>query len=134
MQKIEAIESFLKETATFYLATVSGNKPKCRPIGFHILQNDKIYFGIGTFKNVYQQLQENPYVEICACKGSKFLRYYGKAVFEDNEKIAKVALERSPGLQKIYNEDTGHKLGIFHLEEAVVEFHLMSKLEESYSV
>lgn len=133
-QRIEEIENFLKGTPTFCLATINDNKPKCRPIGFHILQNGKVYFGVGTFKDVYQQLQINPYAEICACNGGRFLRYYGKAVFEDNEEIAQAALEKSPGLQKIYNTHTGHKLGIFHLEEAVAEFHVMSKLEKSYSV
>lgn len=132
--KIETIENFLREVPTFYLATVSDNKPKCRPIGFHLLQNGKIYFGVGTFKDVYKQLEMNPYAEICACKGGKFLRYYGKVVFEDNDTIAEAVLEKSPGLTKLYNESSGHKLGIFHLEEAVAEFHVMSKLESSYSL
>ncbi len=132
--KIETVENFLREVPTFYLATVSDNKPKCRPIGFHLLQNGKIYFGVGTFKDVYKQLEMNPYAEICACRGGKFLRYYGKVVFEDNDTIAEAVLEKSPGLKKLYNESSGHKLGIFHLEEAVAEFHVMSKLESSYSL
>lgn len=124
----------MKEVPTFYLATISDNRPKCRPIGFHMLQNGKIYFGVGTFKDVYKQLEKNPYAEICACKGGRFLRYYGKAVFEDNETMAEAVFERSPGLKNFYNEATGHKLGIFHLEEATAEFHVMSKLESSYSL
>lgn len=132
--KIETVENFLKEVPTFYLTTINDNRPKCRPIGFHMLQNGKIYFGVGTFKDVYKQLEKNPYAEICACKGGRFLRYYGKAVFEDNETIAEEVLERSPGLKNFYNEATGHKLGIFHLEEATAEFHVMSKLESSYSL
>lgn len=132
--KIETVENFLKEVPTFYLTTISDNRPKCRPIGFHMLQNGKIYFGVGTFKDVYKQLEKNPYAEICACKGGRFLRYYGKAVFEDNETIAEEVLERSPGLKNFYNEATGHKLGIFHLEEATAEFHVMSKLESYYSL
>ena len=80
--KIETVENFLKEVPTFYLTTISDNRPKCRPIGFHMLQNGKIYFGVGTFKDVYKQLEKNPYAEICACKGGRFLRYYGKAVFD----------------------------------------------------
>lgn len=43
-------------------------------------------------------------------------------------------LEKPPGLKRIYNEETGHKLGVFRLEEASAEFHLMSKLEDAYSV
>lgn len=125
---------FLKRSTYFFLTTVDGNKPKCRPIGFHLLKDEKIYFGVGTFKDVYRQMTENPYVEICACKGGKFIRYYGKAIFEDNDKIARSVLEKSPGLKKIYNEESGHQLGIFHLEDVKVEFHVMSKLIETYSI
>jgi hypothetical protein len=44
----------------FYFATVDGNKPKCRPLGFQILHEDKIYFGVGDFKEVYKQIKANP--------------------------------------------------------------------------
>lgn len=133
MNDIKIIEDFLSELPNFYLATTDGNQPKCRPIGFHLLKDDKIYFGVGTFKNVYKQMQENPYVEICACKDGKFLRYYGKAVFENDNVIADSVLEKSPSLKKVYNNETGHKLGIFHLENAKAELHIMSKLKETYS-
>ena len=133
MNDIKIIEDFLSEVPTFYLATTDGNQPKCRPIGFHLLKDDKIYFGVGTFKDVYKQMEANPYVEICACKGGKFLRYWGKAIFEDDDVIADSVFEKSPGLKKIYNNETGHRLGIFHLENAKAEFHIMSKLKETYS-
>ena len=129
MRKIEEIENFLLETPVFYLATIDENRPKCRPIGFHLLRGAHIYFGVGTFKDVYKQLMKNPYAEICACKGARFLRYYGRAVFETDDAIAKAVLENSPNLQKIYNEQTGYRLGIFHLEEAKAEFHRMAELE-----
>lgn len=133
MNELEIINNFLTEAHIFYLSTVENNKPKCRPIGFHKLQNGNIYFAVGTFKEVYKQLQKNQYVEICACKGSEFLRYYGKAVFEENESMAVEILENSPGLQKIYNSTTGHKLGVFHLEDSIAEFHVMSKLKTTFN-
>lgn len=132
MDRIQIIDNFLSETSVFYLTTVDCDKPRCRPIGFHLLKDDKLYFGVGTFKDVYAQMQVNPNVEICASKGGKFLRYYGKAVFETNDIIANDILSRSPSLSKIYNDSTGHKLGIFHLENAIGEIHVMSKLVETY--
>lgn len=74
MDDIRIVEKFLKEVPVFYLSTVDDKQPKCRPIGFHLLKDDKLYFGVGTFKNVYKQMQNNPYVEICACKNGEFLR------------------------------------------------------------
>ena len=58
MRKIEEIENFLRETPVFYLATIDENRPKCRPIGFHLLRGAHIYFGVGTFKDVYKQLMK----------------------------------------------------------------------------
>lgn len=72
MHHLEEIEAFLKEVPTFYLATVQDGRPKCRPIGFHLFQDGRIYFGVGTFKEVYKQLEKEPYAEICACKSGNF--------------------------------------------------------------
>ena len=60
----ERIDEFMNEAGVFFLATVDGDKPKNRPLGFHLLKDGKLYFGVGNFKDVYKQMQENPYVEI----------------------------------------------------------------------
>ena len=130
---IRKVEQFLNESPVFYLTTINGDKPKCRPLGLHLLIEDKIYFGIGTFKDVYSQMQINPNVEICVCRDKEFLRYYGKAVFETDDKIANIAVESAPFLKQIYNETTGKKLAMFHLEEATAEFRSMMEIQESYS-
>lgn len=130
---IKKVEEFLKGSPVFYLTTIDGNKPKCRPLGLHLLLEDKLYFGVGTFKDVYAQMQVNPNVEICICKDSEFLRYYGKAVFETDDRIANIAIKFSPFLQKIYNESTGKKLAMFRLEEATAEFRSMTGIQEAYS-
>ena len=130
---IQKVEQYLKDAGVFYLSTTDGNKPKCRPLGLHLLLEDKIYFGVGSFKDVYAQIQNNPYVEICACKDREFLRYYGKAVFEADDKIADMVLASAPHLQQIYNETTGNRLAMFHLEESTAEFRSMMEVRESYT-
>lgn len=130
---ITKVEEFLKEAPVFYLSTTDGDKPKCRPLGLHLLIDDKLYFGIGSFKSVYAQMQANPYVEICVSKDREFMRYYGKAVFETDDKIANNAIASAPFLQQIYNETTSKKLAMFHLEEATAEFCSMTGILESYS-
>lgn len=132
MNAIEKVENYLKNVPVFYLSTTDGNQPKCRPLGLQALIGDKIYFAVGTFKDVYAQMQANPLVEICASTSDGFLRYYGKAVFEEDYTIATELLEQAPYLKSIYNDDTGYKLGVFHLEEATAEFRSMLKVEESY--
>ena len=72
-------------------------------------------------------------LRFCAAVGNAFLRYYGKAVFEDDYTIANKVLANAPALQKIYNDETGYKLGIFHLENATAEFRNMLEVKERYN-
>jgi uncharacterized pyridoxamine 5'-phosphate oxidase family protein len=113
------INDFLNEAGVFFLATEDGDQPKLRPLGAHLEMDGKILFGVGNFKDVYRQMQENPKVEIVACKqGGHWLRYTGTASFETDEKYAEMMLDAAPNLRNIYNEKTGYKLAVFHLEQA----------------
>ena len=56
MTNIEKVNQFLDEAKIFYFLTTDGDKPKGRPFGFHMLDDGKLYFGCGTFKNVFSQL------------------------------------------------------------------------------
>ncbi|MBR3645765.1 MAG: pyridoxamine 5'-phosphate oxidase family protein [Lachnospiraceae bacterium] len=123
------ISDFLNETGVFFLATVDGDQPKLRPLGLHIELDGKVMFGIGDFKDVYRQLIANPKCEIVAAKqDGHWMRYTGTAVFETDEKYAQVALEGAPHLKNIYNDETGHKMMMFHLEDATaVEIAVMGE-------
>lgn len=133
MKPIEKVNDFLTQAGTFYLTTVDGDKPKCRPVAFHMLDGDRLYFGIGDFKAVYRQMQGSPHVEFCAADSKGFLRYFGKAVFEADDTIAQQVLAAAPAMQKIYNSATGYRLAIFHLENATAEFRNMLAVQESYT-
>ena len=87
MSDIAKIDEILTKAEVFYLATVNGDKPKVRPLGFHLLFEDKIYFGVGTFKEVYKQLEANQNVEIAAWDGEHFLRYYGTVDLTKNQEM-----------------------------------------------
>lgn len=116
---MSVINDFLTEAGVFYLSTVNGVQPKCRPLGMHLEVDDKILFGVGDFKDVFRQINRNTRVEIVACKpDGHWLRYTGRAVFESDDKYAELALESSPQLREIYNDETGYNLKMFHLEKA----------------
>ena len=113
------INDFLTEAGTFFLASADGDQPKVRPLGAHFEMDGKVLFGIGDFKDVYKQLCANPKTEIVACKpDGHWLRYTGKAVFETDEKYANAMLDGAPHLRSIYNEETGNKMMVFHIEDA----------------
>ena len=116
---MSVINDFLTEAGVFYLSTVNGVQPKCRPLGLHLEVDDKILFGVGDFKDVFRQINRNKRVEIVACKpDGHWLRYTGRVVFETDDKYAELALEASPELREIYNDETGYYLKMFHLEKA----------------
>ncbi len=113
------VNDFLNETGTFFLATADGDQPHLRPLGLHLEMDGKVLFGIGDFKAVYRQLTANPKCEIAALKpNGHWLRYTGTAVFEEDPKYAEAALEAMPRLRDIYNETTGNRMMVFHLEDA----------------
>lgn len=115
MTGAEKVNEFLNEAGVWYFLTTDGNRPKGRPFRFHMLQDDKVYFGTGTFKNVYRQMVQNNHVEVLAVRGNEFLRYDGDVVFEEDETLAEAVLSNAPAMQKVYNDETGFKLGMFHL-------------------
>jgi len=130
MNNYEKVNEYLEKAKIFYVSTVNGDKPKCRPFSFKIMYEGKLYFGVGTFKDCYKQLMENPNIEIVASDGQGFLRYYGKAKFVENEDLFKKSCEEAPYIPKMYNDETGHKLGMFYLEDATAEFRSLMGIEE----
>ncbi|WP_405303616.1 pyridoxamine 5'-phosphate oxidase family protein [Methanobrevibacter sp.] len=131
MSEIAKIDEFLTRAEVFYLATVNGDKPKVRPLGFHLLFEDKIYFGVGTFKEVYKQLEANQNVEIAAWDGEHFLRYYGVADLSKNEAVVQKAFELMPEIKEAY-EANGWEMGVFYLDDATAEIRNMFAVEETY--
>jgi uncharacterized pyridoxamine 5'-phosphate oxidase family protein len=113
------VNDYLNETGVFFLATADGDQPRLRPLGAHLEMDGKVMFGVGDFKDVYRQLQANPKVEVVACKqDGHWMRYTGTAVFETDYKYAETILDAMPNLRGIYNDETGHKMAVFHLENA----------------
>jgi uncharacterized pyridoxamine 5'-phosphate oxidase family protein len=79
-------------------------------------------------------MTKNRHVEVLAVKGGEFLRYDGDVVFEETDDLAKSALAAAPAMQKIYNDQTGYKLGMFHLENGHAEICNPMKTVEEFDV
>ena len=63
---MEEVEKFLKESETYYLATVEGDQPRVRPFGTAHIFEGKLYIQTGKKKDVSKQLHANPKAELCA--------------------------------------------------------------------
>ena len=133
MSNVAKVCEFLDKAKVFYFLTTDGDQPKGRPFGFRLLDGDKLYFGCGTFKNVFRQLTSNPKVEILAVAGNEFMRYDGKAkVVKDEALLAKVR-EASPQLMAMYDKN-GWEMGLFYLENGHAEIRGMMELKEEFDV
>ena len=133
MTNAEKVHEFLNRSKTFFFLTTDGEQPKGRPFGFHLLIGDTLYFGCGTFKNVFRQLTANPHVEVLAMDGGEFLRYDGKArVVRDTELLDKVR-EAMPQIMALYDQN-GWEMGLFRLEDGHAEIRGMMDLKEEFDV
>jgi uncharacterized pyridoxamine 5'-phosphate oxidase family protein len=115
---------FLNANRPFYMATVEeGGIPRVRPMGFVMEHEGKLWFGMGTHKNVYKQLKANPKVEITttASPSNDWLRISAEAVFDTRPELFKAALEVMPHLREIYPEG-GPTMGICKLEKGEAIF------------
>jgi uncharacterized pyridoxamine 5'-phosphate oxidase family protein len=122
---MKKVIDFLTEAKVFYFATVDGNKPKVRPFGFFMEYSGKLYFGMGTHKDVWKQVNANPQVEICALKPTEdqaWVRIYGKAVIESDPAVQAAAFEKAPFLKTIYNDQSGLKMGLLWIDQGKADF------------
>ena len=133
MSDIQKVDEFITEAGVFFLASIDGDQAKCRPLGFQMLENDKIYFGVGSFKEVWKQIKENPKIEIVALNETKdkFLRYYGTAKADPNPELVEKTFELMPEIGEIYKEN-GWEMAMFYLDDATAEFRNMMAIEEKY--
>ena len=133
MSNAAKVHKFLNNAKLFYFLTTDGAQPKGRPFGFQMLVDDVLYFGCGTFKNVFQQLTANPKVEVLAVNGGEFLRYDGEAtVVKDDALLAKVR-EAIPQIMDLYDKN-GWEMGLFYLKNGHAEIRGMMDLKEEFDV
>lgn len=133
MTGAEKVNEFLDKAKIFYFLTTDGDQPKGRPFGFHLLDGDKLYFGCGTFKNVFKQLEKNPKVEVVATVGGEFIRYDGTAKIVHDEDLLKKVREKMPQIMSMYDKN-GWEMGLFYLENGHAEIRGMSDVKDEFNV
>ena len=95
--------SFLMSHKDVAFATVEDDKPKIRVFQIMKRENATLYFTTTTYKEVYKQLQKNPFVELLAMAGNISVRVKGKAVFDVPDNIGEEIYETNPILMRLYH-------------------------------
>ena len=133
MSNAAKVHEFLNKAQVFYFLTTDGDQPRGRPFGFQMLVDGVLYFGCGTFKNVFRQLTANPRVEVLALCGDEFMRYDGSAkVVKDDALLARVR-EIMPQVMDLYDKN-GWEMGLFFLENGHAEIRGSFDLKEEFDV
>lgn len=113
------VAEFLSKNPVQYLATVGlDGKPKNRPFMFCFEKEGKLWFCTNSTKDVYAQLQKNPYVEVTVSSPEyAWIRLNGKAVFENNMAV-KEGCMANPIVKGQYQTADNPIFEVFYLTEA----------------
>ena len=116
---MEKVVKFLQENPVQYMATVGRDgKAKCRPFMFCFERDGRLWFCTNSTKDVYKDMQDNPYVELSVSSPSyAWIRLHGKAVFEDNMAI-KEGCMGNPIVRSQYKTADNPIFEVFYLEDA----------------
>ena len=102
---------FIKECGVFHVLTVSDNAPVGRPFGAIMEHNNKLYIATSDTKSVYNQIKENPNVQILALKAGtrNWGRVSGIAAETTDLSLKQMMLDECPVLSKHYaSADAAH--------------------------
>ena len=97
------VYDFLKQSNTYYLATIDGNQPRVRPFGTINLFNGKLYIMTQRDKDVAKQMVANSRVEISAVLGEKWIRIEATMVDDNSVEAKQSMLDAYPFLQSMYS-------------------------------
>lgn len=99
---------FLKESGTFYLATIEGDQPRVRPFGAVFEYEERLYIVTNNTKKCFKQMLENPKIEISSMnKSGQWIRLSGEVAHDDRREVKELALDTIPSLKSMYNIDDG---------------------------
>lgn len=118
---MQKVCDFLKETGTYYLATVEGDQPRVRPFGTAHIYDGRLYIQTGRSKPVSQQLAANPKAEICAFKDGVWLRVACELIEDDRVEARAAMLNAYPELRAMYDENDGNTQ-VLYMKNATAVF------------
>lgn len=100
---IDKVLEFLRENNEVAFATAKEGKPKIRAFQIMKIEGKDLFFATSSKKDIFYQLQENPFIEILSMKGKISVRCIGEALFDVNEETKRWIFENNPVLPRLYN-------------------------------
>ena len=108
---LREVADYLDRFGVQFMATIGlDGKPKVRPMQYMILEDDRLWFCTNSKKEVYAELQANPWLELCGCKLEKeelqtpWIRFSAQAVFEERQDIRDAIIDKSAIVNALYKD------------------------------
>jgi uncharacterized pyridoxamine 5'-phosphate oxidase family protein len=129
MTKEDCIK-FANENPVCFLATVEGDQPRVRALGFWFADETGFYFQTSTFKDFPHQLVKNPKTEVCFYKHEgmigTMLRIAGRAEFVSDRKHREQVLNDRPFLKSFGLTRDSDQLVVFRIAHGEAYFWTMA--------
>ena len=93
---------FLNTHREVAFATCEGNLPRLRVFQIMKIENHRLYFATSPKKQVWQQLQENPNIEVLATDGVVSVRCAGMVNAEVDDATKRWIYDNNPVLPRLY--------------------------------
>lgn len=126
---IEDIAARLDALGLQYMATVGlDGKPKVRPVQYMVLRDGKLWFCTNSEKAMYAEMQQFPFVDICASRlqsdeiTTAWIRFSAEVVFADDaatetRAIKAAIMQKSAIVHELYANNPDHPLfKVFYLK------------------
>lgn len=129
---MEKIIEFLRSVPTFYVATVDeNNRPRVRPFSLVYEWEGKLSLGTNETKDVYRQLEKNPFVEICAFKPEtgEWLRISGKVRLFKSVEANRRIFETMPSLKDLYGDENNPVMVVVSMVQGQADFYSFGSTE-----
>jgi uncharacterized pyridoxamine 5'-phosphate oxidase family protein len=118
MTKGEII-SFINANPICYLATVEGDRPHVRPMGMYKADERGILIQLSTVKGMYQELVQNPKVELCFNGSGKMVRVSGVAGFIEDQGLKEEVVKARPFLKPLVDAHGWAAIKLFRVANPV---------------
>ena len=124
---MKQIIDFLNANPVQFLATVGlDGKPKVRPFQFMLEDSGKLWFCTGNKKEVYAELQKQPYIELSASStDNAWLRLSARVIFENNLVIKRKIIKQNDLVRSIYKSGDNPDFEVFYITDgnaAITDF------------
>ena len=118
---LEKALEFLKTHNDVAFATVEGDRPKIRVFRIMLQEGTVLYFATSPRKEVYRQLQADPFAELLAMEGDISVRVTGKVSFDVPDDTARRIYSENAVLQRLY--DSYASMVYFRLEISSMDYY-----------